>query len=248
MQIHSIRRADRVLLSALIGISAGTAASCTQPRSRAPAQLSSPHGLDNRGQSDSASLLASEKALSAVRTWIEEVLLGDPGKQIPIQRYVELAGGPEILRGCGRSDAVYGYCTGFTETEICLVISAGRRAIPLLMEHVWDYRETPWGFSHPLSSGVENRAWRVGEVACYMIEAVLRQCPYFTWTGHLLYLPPAKLSAEKKATYALKRAASAYEDWYHRCFDEKTESVICHRDDLPDVAWEYDYSEDKCRW
>lgn len=248
MQIQSIRPANRVLLSALIGISAGTAASCTQARSTAPARLSSPHGLDSRGQSNSASVLASEKALSAVRTWFEEVFAADRAERIPIQRYVDLAGGPEILRGCGMSPEAYVYCSGFTKTEICLVISAGRRAIPLLMDHVRDYRKTCCAFTHPLSSRAGMRAWRVGEVACYMIEAVLRQCPYFTWTGRLLYLPPAKLSAEEKARYVLGRAASAYEQWYHRCFDEKTESVICHPDDLPHVAWEYDYSEGKCGW
>ncbi|MEW6197830.1 MAG: hypothetical protein AB1601_04085 [Planctomycetota bacterium] len=80
---------------------------------------------------------------------------------------------------------------------------------------------------------------RVGEVACYLIEAILRKNPYFSSTARLLYVPPVDAAPEEKERYALEQAALAYESWYARCFDAELARSTCSRDDLPAVQWDY---------
>ena len=74
----------------------------------------------------------------------------------------------------------------------------------------------------------------VGEVACYMLEVALRRNAWFSYTGILL---PGSSDAEDGD--ALSQAATVYEEWYKRCYDESSSSVVCAEDDLPDVNWDH---------
>jgi hypothetical protein len=125
-------------------------------------------------------------------------------------------------------------------TDIALFIRAGPAVLPDLIEHVGDHRWTPQCFHYPLSSGMDLTGMKVGELACYMFEAILRENPYFTRSGRFLYVPPTDMSKTGRDQYALDQAATAYQRWYDRCFEEESGTVICPADDLPSVKWDYD--------
>jgi hypothetical protein len=177
--------------------------------------------------------------------WIDDILLGRPKTAIPLDRFiVHFARPSDVLGNMPGSKALDDdvYCRGISAREVLLFIETGPRAIPELMKHVRDCRFTPWLFYLPGSSYMNDRCMCVGEVACYMIEAILRKDPYFTHTAMLYYVPFAE-STEREGD-ALAQAATAYEEWYERCFDEISMSIVCPDDDLPIVNW--DYRPDVC--
>ena len=71
----------------------------------------------------------------------------------------------------------------------------------------------------------------MGLIACYLIEAIIRDHPYFTYRLALgrLGLPGGQLH----------EAACAYEEWYEECFDKESSSIACAPDRVPKVEWPY---------
>ena len=125
-----------------------------------------------------------------------------------------------------------------TEEDITIFIKAGHAVIAELMRHIRDHRSSPWRFHFAPSSGPPNHQnMMIGELACYMIEAILRVNPWFTTTGRLDYLPSDNVSDSENGQTVLHQAATAYEQWYDKCFDENTMSVTCSEDGLPLVGW-----------
>jgi hypothetical protein len=172
--------------------------------------------------------------------WIDQILLGRPDTAIPVDRFIiHFALPSSVLGNVPGSEELndVAYCEGISEREISLFIATGPCAIPELMKHVRDCRVTPWLFYYPGSSGMDDRCMRVGELACYMIEAILRKTPYFTYTAMLYYVPSAE--STKREGDALAQAATPYEEWYERCFDEISMTIVCPDDDLPMVNWAY---------
>jgi hypothetical protein len=168
---------------------------------------------------------AQQQDLAVTRKWISEVLAQAEGQnQQPSPTVQDWSFGGVI-----------------TEQEIFLFIHAGQAVIPDLIQHVRDRRETRRYWAYPLRSGVELTPKMMGEVACYMIEAILRQNPYFTTTGHLRYRHPADSEPDLPQSDALDQTATAYEAWYRRCFDADKGTIRCPPKDLPVVNWEYDW-------
>lgn len=226
-----------------IGVWAVTVASCGQPMRSgdSPPTVSSGRASLQREDAPSTAT-ASESDLLAIRAWINEILLADKYVRISAHRYLDLLDRSRQVEVCtevlnGGPDV---YCTGFSELEITLFIVVGHGAIPELIRHVANCRTTPWGFYYPSSSGLDNRRWTVGKLACYMIEAILRENAYFTPSGSLSYPSSASLSEGEKEEYSLNRAAAAYLAWYEDCFDAETRTVTCPPEELPVVKWDYD--------
>ncbi|HVP13724.1 MAG TPA: hypothetical protein VMV94_21290 [Phycisphaerae bacterium] len=128
-----------------------------------------------------------------------------------------------------------------SERDIALFIDTGPAVIPELMKHVHDHRLTTRYLHYPLHTGVYSERKMVGEVACYLIEAVLRQNPYFSTTGKLLYACPACANYPEMRRHALDQAASAYLEWYSVHPDLATKGFFSPPDTLPVVNWEYDW-------
>lgn len=126
-----------------------------------------------------------------------------------------------------------------TVEDVLLFVEAGEQTIPDLIRLVHDRRCSPCIFAYPLHSAIRSDRMRVGEVACYLIEAILRENPYFSSTARLLYMPPVNATPDEKERYALERAALTYENWYARCFDAQLGRSTCSQDDLPAVQWDY---------
>ena len=230
-----------------IGVWAVTLASCGQPMRSgdSPPTVTSGRAALQRQDAPSTAT-ASESDLLAIRAWINEILLAKTPVRISAHRYLDLLDRSRQVEVCteilnGGPDV---YCTGFSELEITLFIVVGHGAIPELIRHVADRRTTPWQFHYPLSSwGPQEGCWRVGKLACYMIEAILRENAYFTRSGSLSYPSSASLSEADKEEYSLNRAAAAYLTWYEDCFDAETGTVTCPPEKFPAVKWDYDLEE-----
>lgn len=177
-----------------------------------------------------------------VDDWINVILLGGESERAPVRRFVTR----EVLREGGSrafrlSDIWFDRaCTGLSTPEIALMVTAGPRVIGMFIQHVRDDRVAPLAFHYPLSSFVDLETKMVGEVACYMIEAILRENLYFTRSGRLTYATPPDLSDMERRCLSLSQAASAYEAWFARCYDDTRKAVVCDPDDLPYVEWDYD--------
>jgi len=125
-----------------------------------------------------------------------------------------------------------------TTQDICLFIDVGPPAIPALIKLVHDNRWSTYYFRFPNTSlGSVNPSMRIGHLACYLIEAILREDPFFTHVGHLYYVQEDG-TLERDAR-ALEQAANAYERWYERCYDSDTQTITCSEEDLPTVGWRY---------
>jgi hypothetical protein len=77
----------------------------------------------------------------------------------------------------------------------------------------------------------------VGEIACYLIEAIIRHDPYFTRTG-LLLTNKADITTWAGRQQALIEAADEYERWYLKCFDQSNNSIVCDEADRPTISWD----------
>jgi len=136
-------------------------------------------------------------------------------------------------------------CTGtclmsVSEEDRFLFIDAGYCVLPKLIRHIRDDRRVCCFFyTDCLSSSLQVRSEMVGKIACFLIEAVLREDPYFTWSWRFLYDSPAAVSEIEAEKHALYQAASAYEQWFDKCFDEQACRVTCWPEELPVVKWDY---------
>jgi hypothetical protein len=185
-----------------------------------------------------------------VRAWIDEVLLEQAYKDPPsLRKYIALeARGGVMLSNVYLEADDYYPCHGLTEQEIDFLVAVGPKAIPDLMTLVRDDRPTNIHFTNLVARpSLPNQRptgplMLVGEVACFLIEAILRDGPCFTRTGRLLSAT-ADISTLEGQQHALAEAAAAYENWFTQCFDRATNAIVC--DDLPRVHWDYDAPE--CR-
>jgi hypothetical protein len=128
------------------------------------------------------------------------------------------------------------------QETIQLFIRAGQPIIPDLMAHIRDSGRCRLVFSFPTSSYIPSERMLGGEVACYLIEAVLRNNPYFTTTARFLVDGKPCPDGLEWRGRALSEAAEQYEDWYRRCFDRLLLRSSCAADDLPTVRWDYDWN------
>lgn len=126
-----------------------------------------------------------------------------------------------------------------SEKLIRVFIAEGPAAIPKLMKYVEVYDYTPWVIAPPSASSILNKT-RVGVIACYLIEAVLRKEPCFTSSPILCCSAAGHVSYEEASRYCLGQAAREYRDWYRKCFDEKSSIITCDETSTPSVHWGYD--------
>jgi hypothetical protein len=199
-----------------LGCMAGAVGACGRPTQTEPLS-------GTRDQPTSASIDRRVRSMSeppddharSVRAWVDAALqAAEPGDE-----------------GCYRV---------LSEPEISFVMTAGYDVVPELMTRLRDARLSAWRFHFPASSLIQPRNFRVGELACYLIEAILRQNPYFTMTAQFRYVTPDDLSGLARERYSLDQAAAAYESWYEECFDPEKRSTVCQPSELPVVEWDYD--------
>ena len=167
------------------------------------------------------------------------------GSELPAERRA-----PDPVVG-DRADAHEVWCYNsyysdpIHEQEILLVVEAGRDIIPdlipLLRDGRWSKKLYYWPYSSWSGFGLCNfcKAPPVAWWACYLIEAVLRNEPYFTRSGRLAGLLAGDYSDAPRPD-ALDAAIAAYEEWFARCYDPTTRQWLCPEDDLPVVDWDYD--------
>jgi hypothetical protein len=173
-----------------------------------------------------------------VEVWIEKVLLSETRHSVLLSEVVMDMGLLPAKSECSGWPLDQLHCHGTSPEEIALFIMTGVKAIPKLMEHIHDHRETRWLFHYPTSSGIDPRPLRVGQLASYMIEAILRRNAFFTYSARLIDESGSGVRDVAREIHALEEAASAYEAWYEACFDEATQSLSCPPDELPSVNWE----------
>ncbi len=182
-----------------------------------------------------------EVAAPGVAAWFRDVVLAQVGERhervIEIDHYLALQGmaredvdeliPPDGLESLAWSDL-------FGPYETLFVCRVGPPAAIELVKHVRDEHVIDGSvFQHPSSSYVwcaENML--VGEIACYLIEAILREDPNFTMGFRPRYEPPCASRRD-----ALLRAAAEYESWVERCIDAETGAITCPDEDRPDVDW-----------
>ncbi|HNQ22436.1 MAG TPA: hypothetical protein PKK06_05015 [Phycisphaerae bacterium] len=228
-----------VLILALLSVMG--VVSTSSPACRlSPAKLASSSAPDNSPEVPELARGATSPISGrlAVRAWLETV--DDTADIISLLGTPHPPPGPAALRG-RVPDAVFSAPLSLRPDHIALCLAAGPQAIPELIKRLHDRRTTPWAFQYPLSSFDGGPGMRVGEIACYMLEAILRQNPYFTSTGRLLYTSVDGSRAGDERDAALLQAADAYSLWYEQCFDEASGRITCPPEQLPTVAWDYDW-------
>ncbi len=202
-----------------------------------------PSAIDSRssGQADQTSC---EKRAGAAKAWIDNVLLATGNREsVLVEYYFNLAGlsMEEVKDKYGSLIFREQTCHGLTPDEIILFVEIGSPAIPELIKHVRCSRLTDYGFRLPRSSRYEDTgSMKVGEIACYLIEAIIRQTPFFASSanfGYIEFVGPTHDNEVREGE--LRRAATAYEEWYNECFDEERKVIICGEDKYPKVDWHY---------
>jgi hypothetical protein len=159
----------------------------------------------------------------AVRVWLNPPVHLYEGAHVPEPRVLVLieAGQPAVqvneYRGAVLSDQ-----------DILLFVEAGRPAIPLLIEYVTDQRASPYFYHYPTSSMFVGEVIPVGKLACYLIEATLREEPYFTRT---MQLDPESGASDEDL-------AEIYLNWFKRCYDVRAKTWVCWN--LPEAPWQID--------
>lgn len=177
-----------------------------------------------------------------VRRWIADIVVGRK-QGVPVRTYVQ----PESLATRVKlvptevNQPFFDFdenCFCFSLTEVAFVIGAGYDVIPDLLELVDNVNQTPWFYHHPASSKLVNDGRLVGEIACYLIEAILRENPYFSWTANLQRKAKVGDPDASDRLLALKEAGAAYKEWYKTACKREAGGVICDMRNLPKVAWE----------
>ena len=138
----------------------------------------------------------------------------------------------------GLNDDTYAMTKGHLQVEaIMLFIRSGPPIIRELIEYVHDERYTWLVFQFPTSSHWNVEPMKVGELACYLIEAIARDRIWVACMARPSYPAPTEMSDREQRNYALDRAATCCEEWYDTCFDEESGKVTCGPERLPIVNW-----------
>lgn len=231
-----------VLLSVL-----GTAIPCC--RSTGTAKHQGAKSTDTPASSESGArehaAPATAQPVFLVECWIEAILLADPRGSYPVEAFLaenESADCPHpspAPPGCPPREPYVPKCSGMSDEEINLFIVAGPRAIPRLIEHVHNHRPISTAFIFPASSLIQENL-TVGEVACYMIEAILRKDPYFAYGPRPIFRSAILTLGYAEAKWlAQEQVATAYEEWFAECFDPESNTITCPEDKFPVLPWQY---------
>jgi hypothetical protein len=206
----------------------------------APARPDSFQDLDHAGRGT-----VCGDGLSWTDTWIEK-LLNSAERGGPFREEVDCGclGGEVARRVLGlpeeRGPCYKVLVRPLGEEEVAAFIAAGPHVIPSLMKHVRDDRLVPRSFpEHPMASELNLDPNTVGQLACYLIEAILRKEVYFAptqWNVNV-YSAPVCVPEENGNRRVQEQNAISYERWYEKCFDQETQSLICPTDDLPELIW-----------
>jgi hypothetical protein len=220
MHIYGTPVSLMIVILALAAFAIGLGTACQQPaQSRLAAEA-------DKSAAPSAPPVVYEKPANLCSTtdWIAELLAEarDEGPNLPIPTDWT---GLQVL----------------TEQEVDMFIEAGVAIIPELMKHVHDRRLTKRYLHFPLYMGVYSEPKMVGEIACYLIEAVLRANPYFSTTGRLLYPCSTCSDSSEVRRHALDQAADAYEEWFRQRPDIATTGFYSPPEEMPVVQWDYDW-------
>lgn len=191
--------------------------------------------------------VAGQEPRLAIRTWIREILMQTSCGPVPVNKYYKMAGlkMPETY-------PVDTHCTGLGALEVELFVACGPEAIPELLPYSRSSLKTGYVYKHPALSSINlDEVLTVGEISCFLIEAIIREDSCFSWSGRLdcseqraatleeLKGHPSRCSflspKEQKFCECLCDASSKYEDWYQSWVQMPTSA----RDSLPGsgVAW-----------